>query len=60
MPIAFAAALSGTIALIGTSSNLLIASLADLEVELNFFAFTPVAIPTFIVGIVLVILVVRG
>ncbi|MEC7103585.1 MAG: SLC13 family permease [Actinomycetota bacterium] len=60
MPIAFAAALGGTITLIGTSSNLLIASLADLGgVELNFFAFTPVAIPTFIVGIVLVILVVR-
>ncbi|MEL0282439.1 MAG: SLC13 family permease [Actinomycetota bacterium] len=60
MPIAFAAALGGTITIIGTSSNLLIASLADLGgVELNFFAFTPVAIPTFIVGIVLVILVVR-
>lgn len=60
MPIAFAAALGGTITIIGTSSNLLIASLADAGgVELNFFAFTPVAIPTFLVGIILVIALVR-
>ncbi len=60
MPIAFAAALGGTITLIGTSSNLLIASLAgDGGVNLNFFAFTPVALPTFVVGIVLLILLMR-
>ena len=60
MPVAFAAAMGGATTLVGTSSNLLIASLAGAEgIELGFFAFTPVALPTFFVGVGLLILIVR-
>lgn len=52
MPVAFAAAIGGTLTLIGTSSNLLIASLAgDEGVEITMFSFLPVALPAFIAAV---------
>ena len=52
MPVAFAAAIGGTLTLIGTSSNLLIASLAgDEGVDITMFSFLPVALPAFIAAV---------
>ena len=46
MPVSFAAILGGTMTLIGTSTNVLVASLAHTQLEtmkpLGFFEFTPV------------------
>jgi di/tricarboxylate transporter len=51
LPIAHATTLAGSATLIGTSSNLLIAGLADpAGVELTMFSFVPVAVPVALVG----------
>ncbi|CAN5882447.1 SLC13 family permease [soil metagenome] len=51
LPIAHATTLAGSATLIGTSSNLLIAGLANPEgVELTMFSFVPIAVPVAIVG----------
>lgn len=58
LPIAHATTLAGSITLIGTSSNLLIAGLAKPEgVEMTMFSFASIALPVAVVGaIVLMIL----
>ncbi|MGU3501987.1 SLC13 family permease [Mycobacterium sp. C31M] len=58
LPIAHATTLAGSATLIGTSSNLLIAGIAEpFGVEVSMFSFAPVAVPVAIVGwLVLLIL----
>lgn len=54
LPITHATTLTGSITLIGTSSNLIIAGLAaPLGVDMGMLSFAPVALPVAIVGIVL-------
>src|SRR5215468_3920100 len=54
LPIAHATALAGSVTLIGTSSNLLIAGIAsDADVEASMLSFAPVALPVCLVGWVL-------
>lgn len=51
LPIAHATTLAGSATLIGTSSNLLIAGIAEpFGIELSMFSFAPVAVPVAIVG----------
>ncbi len=51
LPIAHATTLAGSATLIGTSSNLLIAGIADTYgVELSMFSFVPVAVPVALAG----------
>ena len=51
LPIAHATTLAGSATLIGTSSNLLIASIADpAGVELTMFSFVPIAVPVALLG----------
>ncbi|MET0897658.1 MAG: SLC13 family permease [Mycobacterium sp.] len=51
LPIAHATTLAGSATLIGTSSNLLIAGLADpAGVELTMFSFVPIAVPVALIG----------
>ncbi|EME22098.1 SLC13 family permease [Rhodococcus triatomae] len=51
LPIAHATTLAGSATLIGTSSNLLIAGLAEpAGVKLTMFSFVPVAVPVALVG----------
>ncbi|MDY6999910.1 MAG: SLC13 family permease [Actinomycetota bacterium] len=51
LPIAHATTLAGSATLIGTSSNLLIAGIADpAGVELTMFSFVPIAVPVALVG----------
>ncbi len=51
LPIAHATTLAGSATLIGTSSNLLIAGLAEpAGVELKMFSFVPIAVPVALVG----------
>lgn len=57
LPVAHATTLAGSATLIGTSSNLLIAGLADpAGVELTMFSFVPIAVPVAIVGWVVLLL----
>lgn len=51
LPIAHATTLAGSVTLIGTSSNLLIAGIAgDAGVEVQMLSFAPVALPVMFVG----------
>ena len=51
LPVAHATTLAGSATLIGTSSNLLIAGIADpAGVELTMFSFVPIAVPVALVG----------
>lgn len=51
LPIAHATTLAGSATLIGTSSNLIIAGLAEPSgVELSMFSFVPIAVPVALVG----------
>jgi di/tricarboxylate transporter len=51
LPIAHATTLAGSATLIGTSSNLLIAGLAEPSgVEVTMFSFVPIAVPVALVG----------
>ena len=51
LPIAHATTLAGSATLIGTSSNLIIASLAEPSgVEVKMFSFVPIAVPVALVG----------
>ncbi len=51
LPIAHATTLAGSATLIGTSSNLLIAALAEpAGVHLSMFSFVPIAVPVALVG----------
>lgn len=57
LPIAHVTTLAGSMTLIGTSSNLLIAGIAGrYGVDMNMFSFTPVALPVAIVGAVVIYL----
>ena len=51
MPIRFAAILGGTMTLIGTSTNILVADLADDIFEIGFFDFLPVGAGFALVGL---------
>ena len=54
LPIAHATTLAGSVTLIGTSSNLLIAGIAsDADVKVSMLSFAPVALPVCLVGWVL-------
>jgi di/tricarboxylate transporter len=54
LPIAHATTLAGSVTLIGTSSNLLIAGIAsDTHVKVSMLSFAPVALPVCLVGWVL-------
>lgn len=54
LPIAHATTLAGSVTLIGTSSNLLIAGIAsDSHVKVSMLSFAPVALPVCLVGWVL-------
>lgn len=58
LPIAHATTLAGSATLIGTSSNLLIAGLAEpAGVEVEMFSFVPIAVPVALVGWVVLLLV---
>jgi len=58
LPVAHATTLAGSATLIGTSSNLLIASIAaPSEVELSMFSFVPVAVPVALVGWVVLMII---
>ncbi|CRK51164.1 conserved membrane hypothetical protein [Rhodococcus sp. RD6.2] len=51
LPVAHATTLAGSATLIGTSSNLLIAGLAEPDgVHLTMFSFVPIAVPVAVVG----------
>jgi di/tricarboxylate transporter len=51
LPIAHATTLAGSVTLIGTSSNLLIAGIAsDADVKVSMLSFAPVALPVCLVG----------
>ena len=51
LPVAHATTLAGSVTLIGTSSNLLIAGLAaPAGVGLTMFSFVPIAVPVALVG----------
>lgn len=57
LPIAHLTTLTGSITLIGTSSNLLIAGIAgDSGVEMGMLSFAPVALPVALAGIVVIYL----
>lgn len=57
LPIAHATTLAGSATLIGTSSNLLIAGLAEpAGVQISMFSFAPVAIPVAVVGWVVLLI----
>lgn len=57
LPIAHITTLAGSVTLIGTSSNLVIAGLADERgVEMSMLSFAPVALPVAIVGAVVIFL----
>lgn len=57
LPIAHATTLAGSVTLIGTSSNLLIAGIAsDAGVKVSMVSFAPVALPVCLVGWVLLLL----
>lgn len=57
LPIAHLTTLAGSITLIGTSSNLLIAGIAGGSgVRIDMFSFAPIALPVAVVGIVVVAL----
>ena len=57
LPIAHATTLAGSATLIGTSSNLLIAGLAEpAGVEVNMFSFVPIAVPVALVGWLILLL----
>ena len=54
LPVAHATTLAGSVTLIGTSSNLLIAGIAsDADVKVSMLSFAPVALPVCLVGWVL-------
>jgi di/tricarboxylate transporter len=54
LPIAHATTLAGSVTLIGTSSNLLIAGIAsDTDVKVSMLSFAPVALPVCLIGWVL-------
>jgi len=54
LPLSFAATLGGTLTLIGTSSNLITGSVAGAGgVEIGMLTFVPVALPAFVLGVVL-------
>lgn len=58
LPLAYAATLGGTLTLIGTSSNLISASIAgDAGIDIGMLTFLPVALPAVLLGIVLLCLV---
>jgi len=58
LPIAHATTLAGSATLIGTSSNLLIAGLAEpFGVKVNMFSFVPIAVPVALVGWVILLLI---
>jgi di/tricarboxylate transporter len=58
LPLAYAATLGGTLTLIGTSSNLISASIAgDAGIDIGMLTFLPVALPAVALGIVLLWLV---
>lgn len=60
LPIAHLTTLAGSITLIGTSSNLLIAGMAaDRGVDMGMLSFAPIALPVAVVGVVVVILTAR-
>jgi di/tricarboxylate transporter len=57
LPIAHATTLVGSVTLIGTSSNLVIAGIAgDRDVDMSMFSFAPVAVPVALVGSAIVYL----
>jgi di/tricarboxylate transporter len=57
LPIAHATTLVGSVTLIGTSSNLVIAGIAgDRDVDMHMFSFAPVALPVALVGSAIVYL----
>lgn len=57
LPLAYAATLGGTLTLIGTSSNLISASIASQAgIEIGMLTFLPVALPAVILGVVLLVL----
>lgn len=58
LPIAHATTLAGSVTLIGTSSNLLIAGIAaDAGVHVSMLSFAPVALPVCLIGWVLIVFV---
>lgn len=58
LPIAHATTLAGSVTLIGTSSNLLIAGIASgAGVEMDLFSFAPIALPVCLVGWVVLLIV---
>lgn len=58
LPLAYAATLGGTLTLIGTSSNLISASIAgDAGIEITMLTFLPVALPAVVLGVLLLWLV---
>jgi di/tricarboxylate transporter len=57
LPIAHITTLAGSVTLIGTSSNLLIAGIAaDSDVEVGMLSFAAVALPVFVVGVIVIYL----
>lgn len=61
LPIAHVTTLAGSVTLIGTSSNLLIAGIAgDYGVQLTMVSFAPVALPVAIVGTIAIVLLARS
>ena len=56
LPIAHATTLAGSVTLIGTSSNLIIAGLAEGSVSLSMFSFAPIALPVALVGWVVLVI----
>lgn len=56
LPLAHLTTLTGSITLIGTSSNLLIAGIAgDRGVEMSMLSFAPVALPVALIGIAVIV-----
>lgn len=56
LPIAHATTLAGSMTLIGTSSNLIIAGMAQQEgVHLSMFSFVPIAAPVAVIGWIVII-----
>ncbi len=61
LPVAHATTLAGSVTLIGTSSNLLIAGIASADgVRVSMLSFAPVALPVCLVGWVLLLLAARA
>lgn len=58
LPMAHATTLAGSVTLVGTSSNLLIAGIANQAgVDVSMFSFAPIALPVCLVGWVVILLV---